>query len=189
MPTSTTADHERDGVDHLWPVAYPGLLLAPIDFVEEIADRLATRHIQDAVARHDTGPICDYLLSLVSLQGISDSVALGWDARHGGITWAAVDTFLRSRPSCPRLGSYWRFQGCGYRKGAGTCAEPDHQPCCPLPRTALRKGGLAVAAYSLALFIRDVCAGDFVAWLDASLAHADPGPGSATVPKGSGSPW
>ncbi len=179
MPTSATADHERDGVNHLWPVAYPALLLAPIDFVEEIADRLATRHIQDAVARHDTAPIFDWLMTLVSLQGISDAVALGWDARHGGITWAEVNSALVARPSCPRLRSFGRFQGCGYRRARGICAEPAHQGGCPLPRHALRKGGLAVAAYSLALFIRDICAGDFVAWLDASLTDADPGPGSA----------
>jgi len=64
------------------------------------------------------------------------------------------------------------------RKGRGTSAEPAHQQGCPLPRHALRKGNLNVAAYSLALFIRGVCAGDFVAWLDASLAYADPGLGS-----------
>jgi len=118
------------------------------------------------------------LLSLVSLQGISDAVAFGWDARHGGITWADVDASLRLGPSCRRLGSYWRFQSCGYRKGTDTCAEPDHQPRCPLPRHVLRKGGINAAAYSLALFIRDVCGGDLVAWLDASLAQADPGLGA-----------
>jgi len=73
------------------------------------------------------------------------------------------------------------IQGCGYRKGRETCAEPAHQQGCPLPRHALREGNLNVAAYGLALFIRDVCAGDFVAWLDASLAYADPGLGRPTI--------
>jgi hypothetical protein len=39
----------------------------------------------------------------------------------------------------------------------------------------LRKGALNQAAYSLFLFIRDVCEGDIVAWLDDQLAGADVG--------------
>jgi hypothetical protein len=67
------------------------------------------------------------------------------------------------------------FDRCSYRKGAGTCIEPAHQSRCPLPHHPLRKGNLNVAAYSLALFIRDVCDRDFVGWIDARLANADPG--------------
>ena len=169
---------DPDGLDHLQRVATPALLLAPHNFVEEISTRLAAAGIQAAVARHDSGPICDYVLSLLSLQGISDSVAFAWDARHGGVRLAEVDAALASRPSCPRLRSFGRFQGCGYRKGAGTCAEPDHLPRCPLPHHPLRKGALNVAAFALGLFVRDVCGGDLVSWLDASLAHADPGLGT-----------
>ena len=176
----TSAIHNNpSALEHLRQVAYPALALAPTDFVEEISARLAEAGIQDAVRRHDSGPMCDHVLALVSLQGISDSVAFGWDARHGGVKWAEVSAALRSRPSCPRLQSFWHLhrEGCGYRKGAGSCAEPAHQPRCPLPRHELRKGHLNVSAYSLTTFVRDVCAGDLVAWLDASLAQADPGPG------------
>lgn len=176
-PTRTTPDPA--GIDHLRRVALPALLMGPVGYLDEVAARLAAAGVQRAVAAHNTAPIYDWLMTLVSLQGISDAVALGWDARHGGITWAEVSAALDARPSCPRLRYHPRFVGCGYRKGTGTCSEPSHLPRCPLPRHPLRKGGLTVAAYSLALFIRDVCAGDFVAWLDASLAHADPGGGSA----------
>lgn len=169
---------DRAGLDHLLRVATPALILAPVDFVGEIAGRLAAAGVQDAVARHDSGPICDFVLSLVGLQGISDSVAFGWDERHGGVDLAEVDAALQTRPSCPRLRSFWRFRGCGNRKGAGTCAEPDYRPRCPVPRHPLRKGHLNVAAYSLILFVRDVCGGDIVSWLDATLARADPGLGS-----------
>jgi len=182
MPLATPnrlVEPDLAGVEHLRRVAYPALVSGPVDFLDEMAARLAAGGVQRAIARRDSAPIYDWLMTLVSLQGISDAVALGWDAQHGGITWAEVTSAFASRPSCPRLRSYGRFQGCGYRKGRGTCAEPAHQRGCPLPRHALRKGGLAVAAYSLALFFRDVCAGDFIAWLDASLAHADPGLGSA----------
>ncbi len=170
---------DRTGIEHLRRVAYPALVSGPVDFLDGIAARLTGAGVQRAVAERNTAPIYDWLMTIVALQGISDAVALGWDARHGGISWAEVSGALSARPSCPRLRSYGRFQGCGYRRGRGTCAELAHQRECPLPRHALRKGGLAVAAYSLALFIRDVRAGDFVAWLDASLAHADPGPDSA----------
>ena len=39
--------------------------------------------------------------------------------------------------------------------------------------------GTNQAAYSLFLFIRDVCGGDFVGWIDARLAAADRGHGAA----------
>lgn len=114
-------------------------------------------------------------MTLISLQGISDAVAFDYDARHGGVRYAEIEAALRAEPSCPRLRSYWHFDGCGYRKGAGTCAEPDHRPRCPLPTHPLRKGVLNQAAYSLFLFIRDVCGGDLVGWIDARLAGADLG--------------
>ncbi|WP_237480604.1 hypothetical protein [Lichenibacterium dinghuense] len=169
------------GLAHLARVVAPALHLAPTNFVEEIAARLAEAGVQDAVARHDPGPIYDWLIGLVALQGISDDVAFGWDERHGGARWAEVDGALRTRPSCPRLRSYWDFaadRGCGYRKGLGTCAEPGHLLRCPLPRPPLRKGGLNQSAFHLALFFRDVCGGDLVGWLDARLAEADLGRGA-----------
>jgi hypothetical protein len=131
--------------------------------------------IQDAVARHDTAPIFDWLVTLISLQGISDAVAFDYDARHGGVRYAEIEAALRVEPSCPRLRCHWSFDACGYRKGAGTCAEPDHLGGCPLPRRPLRKGVLNQATYSLFLFIRDVCGGDLVNWIDGRLRVADPG--------------
>ena len=44
-----------------------------------------------------------------------------------------------------------------------------------MPSHPLRKGSLNQAAYSLFLFIRDVCDGDLVTWIDQQLADADPG--------------
>jgi len=105
------------GIAHLRQVAYPALVSGPVGFLGEIAVRLAAAGVQCAVARRDSAPIYDWLMTLVSLQGISDQVALGWDAEHGGVTWAEVNRALDARPSCPRLRSWGRFQGCGYRKG------------------------------------------------------------------------
>lgn len=162
---------------HAIAVTRPALLLASPDYLHEIATQLRAEGIQDAVARHDTAALFDWLITMVSLQGISDSAALAFDAAHGGIRHSEIAVALASEPSCPRLRCYWTFEGCGYRKGTGACAEPAHRPRCPLPGHPLRKGNLNVAAYSLFLFVRDVCDGDFVGWMDGRLAGADPGLG------------
>ena len=95
-------------------------------------------------------------------------------ARHGSV---ALDDFGRDLASdplpCPRLASVEALRGCGYRKLARTCAEPGLLPACPLPRHPLRNGRLNRMAYGLALVLRDVCGGDLVGWLDATLAAAD----------------
>ena len=161
-------------------VTRPALLLAPPNFLEEIGDRLHEAGITEAVGRHDSGPIFEWLVSLFALQGISDRAAFAYADRHGGVTWREIEAALRASPACGRLKSYWHFDGCGYRKAANTCAEPQHIRRCPLPRHDLRKGGLNTNVYSLALFFRDVCGGDFVGWTDARLAAADPGRGVAS---------
>ena len=79
------------------------------------------------------------------------------------------------RPSCPKLRSYWHFQGCQYRKGSGNCAEPYHIEACPLPLAPLRNGNLNQLSYSLYLFIRDVAENDLVAWMDWQLKAAAEG--------------
>ncbi len=126
----------------------PALLLASPDFLDEIAGRLREAGIQDAVARHDSAPIFDWMAGLLALQGISDQAAFSFDAANGGISLAEIATGLAGEGLCPRLRSYWSFSECGYRKGTGLCAEPRHRPRCPLPRHPLRKGGLNQASYS-----------------------------------------
>jgi hypothetical protein len=76
----------------------------------------------------------------------------------------------------PKLRCYWAFESCGYRKGAGSCANQEHQPNCPLPQHDLRNGRLNQTAYSLFLFMRDLAGGDFVAWIDQRLADVAPAP-------------
>src|SRR5258708_37541670 len=75
--------------------------------------------------------------------------------------------------SCPKLRCYWSFADCGYRKGAGSCADVEHRPECPLPQHDLRNGRLNQTAYSLFLFLRDLADGDFVSWIDQRLAAVD----------------
>jgi hypothetical protein len=123
-----------------------------------------------AVDDHDTTGIFDWLMRILSFQGISDAVAAGYIDRHGNATWAEIDRALSTSPGCDKLQGYWAFTDCRYHKAFQTCAEPAHFGNCPLPRHLLRNGRLNQTAYSLFLFIRDIAGGDIVGWIDAQLA-------------------
>jgi hypothetical protein len=137
--------------------------------VSETRRRLAALGISDAIRHHETAALFDWLAEVVSFQGIADRVAHDYMQRHGAARWADIAAALAAGPSCPKLKSYWHFENCGYRKTASVCNEPLHFGCCPLPTLNLRNGRLNQTAYSLFLFLRDVAAGDYVAWLDARL--------------------
>jgi hypothetical protein len=128
---------------------------------------LSNRHC--AIKDHDTPALFGWLVEMLSYQGISDSVAAGYIEQHGNVRWADIAEELSRPPSCPKLGGYWRFTGCRYHKGSGTCAEPDHIDNCPLPRHPLRNGRLNQVAYSLFLFMRDIAESDFVGRIDSQL--------------------
>lgn len=138
--------------------------------VDDARVELAAVGVIEAVRKRDDGPIFDWLIGVLSLQGISDAVALGYIEGHEAIRLADIRRGLRRRMGCPKLRGYHAFFDCGYRKWKGTCAEPLHMPTCPLPRHDLRNGRLNRTAYSLALFFRDICHGDFVGWVDGQLA-------------------
>jgi len=138
-------------------------------FVDELRDGLEQAGVVAAVADHDDGPIFDWLIEAFSFQGIADAIAIGYIEDNGQASAAWLDRSLAARPSCPKLRSYWHFDGCRYHKGSGTCAEPEHVDHCPLPRLPLRNGRLNQTAYSLRLFMRDAAGGDFTGWLDRRL--------------------
>jgi hypothetical protein len=129
--------------------------------------------LRSAINRRDTPALFNWLIAALSYQGISDQVAFGYMERHGYVTWSNLERGLGQGVTCPKLESYWHFHGCRYDKISRTCAEPDHIQDCPLPSHDLRNGRLNQTAYSLFLFIRDVCDGDLVGWIDARLAEAD----------------
>ena len=168
-------DLSQEAWNHCLQVVRPALLLAPTRYLEDIRVRLSADGIQQAVARHDTATIFDWIIQLINRQGISNSAAIAFAASHGGARWQDVHAALADRPFCPKLKSWWHFEDCGYRKEAGSCSRADLLPLCPLPRVPARKGALNQAAFGLALFIRDVCDGDLVAWIDERLAQNDPG--------------
>jgi hypothetical protein len=171
---------QADNWDFFKRVVQPALDLASTTFLDDISANLSAASIQDAVARHDSGPIYEWLLSLFQLQGISDHAAFAFAEKHGKVRWVEIEAALASGPDCHRLESYWHFADCRYQKTARTCSEPHLLHRCPLPSHPLRNGRLNQAAYSLFLFIRDICDSDLVKWMNRRLADADPGPEDAS---------
>ena len=182
MATHAARNTKRRGRARDWRfvvrVTAPAVSAAPTSFLDDLRSAMAAEEFQDAVANRDSGPIFDWMQSLIQLQGISDAIASDYAERHGLARWRLLARAFRLRPECPKLRCYWSFANCGYRKASGCCSRPDHFYRCSLPTHPLRKGGLNQAAYSLFLFIRDVCAGDLVGWIDQRLEYADPGIGA-----------
>jgi hypothetical protein len=118
-------------------------------YIDDVRAELGDRGIVRAITGHDTQVLFDWLMEVLSFQGISDEVALGYMAEHGSVCWSDIADALSAGPSCPKLGGYWRFYDCRYHKGSHTCSEPAHIEGCPLPRHPLRNGRLNQMAYSL----------------------------------------
>jgi hypothetical protein len=97
-------------------------------------------------------------------------VASEYMHRHGTATWAQITKHLTTKPSCPRLKSYWHYDQCRYDKGSGSCSEPEHLGACPVPTHRLRNGRLNQTAYSFYLFTRDIAENDLVGWIDNQLS-------------------
>jgi hypothetical protein len=148
-------------------------LAGSASFVDDAHDNLVNEGVLGAIEGHNTPVLFDWMVYAFSFQGIADAVAADYLDRHGVLTWAAIAADLAAGPACPKLQSYWQFHDCGYRKGSGTCNEPELLSGCPLPKQPLRNGRLNQTAYSLFLFIRDIAHGDLVAWIDTQLVDAD----------------
>ena len=136
--------------------------------------------MDQAVLACATPAVFDWLLTTFSFQGISDRVARDYMDKHGTASWAELDAGLGASPSCPKLRSYWHYEGCRYDKGSFTCSEPDHIDACPVPRPRLRNGRLNQTAYSLFLFVQDLAGGDLIGWIDGQLKAAV-GPSSSAL--------
>jgi len=139
-------------------------LAGSLSFIDEIDDEFRKGGLDVAVKSHSTPPIFDWLIDVLSFQGISDRVARDYAARHGRATWSELHENLRSA-ECAKLRSYWQYSDCRYDKTSQTCAEPEHFDTCKLPRLRLRNGRLNQTAYSLFLFVRDIAGGDLVGWI------------------------
>jgi hypothetical protein len=163
----------RNGLEHLALVARPALLAAPKTFLADIRAIAAANGLQKAVALRDSKWIFQVLVRTMQYQGISDAAADSFSRKHGDASFDQIATSLSRERKCPLLRSYWDFCGCHYVKSAQTCSHPADMPTCVVPSLPLRKGILNQGAVSLFLFIRDVCDGDLVGWLDERLENAD----------------
>jgi hypothetical protein len=142
------------------------------DLISEARSSLSKSGVIGAVQERNTATIFDWLMEALSYQGVSDRVAEAYMEDHGVITHQAIANALAEEPSCPKLESYWQFSECGFRKNQRRCSRQDLIHSCPLPRHDLRNGILNQMAYSLFLFLRDICDGDFVDWIDRQLGQA-----------------
>ncbi|MEY9252335.1 hypothetical protein ABH989_006198 [Bradyrhizobium ottawaense] len=143
-----------------------------LSLLDEIDDEFRHAGLDQAVASGDTPPIFDWLLTAFSFQGVSDQAARSYMEKHGSASWVKMEASLQASPSCPKLRTYWEYEGCRYDKGSFTCAEPDHIDTCPVPRPRLRNGKLNQTAASFFLFVRDIADGDLVGWIDHQLDAA-----------------
>ena len=141
-------------------------IAAPRNYLAETREYLVNDGIVAAVANHDTPALFRWLMEIISHQGIADRIARDYLDRHGRVQWADVEQGLRRPDPCPKLATYWTFHGCGYRKSACSCAVPPRLPHCIVPALPMRNGRLAQSAVALYLFLRDVCGGDFIDWID-----------------------
>jgi hypothetical protein len=146
-------------------------------FVDDARAWLEAEGVRTAIRDRNTAVLFDWLMAILSYQGIADQVAEDFMNRHGNATWQVIANDLRRQPSCPKLASYWHFHDCRYSKSSYSCAEPSHLPHCPLPNHWLRNGRLNQTAFSLFLFIRDVAGSDLVGWIDRRLRTAAHHPG------------
>src|SRR3712207_772168 len=110
--------------EHLRAITRPALRLAPRSYLHDIRANLVRDGISDAVAFRDTPWILDCLIGAGQFQGISDTNAASYTAKHGIVGWEDIAIAVAGKPSCPRLQSFWHFAGCGYSKAKGACTEP-----------------------------------------------------------------
>jgi hypothetical protein len=147
-------------------------ITAPRNYLAETKKYSVNAGIVAAVANHDTPALYHWLMETISYQGIADRIARGYLDRHGHVQWADIENGLRRPDLCPKLETYWTFHGCGYRKSACTCAVPPRLPHCIVPALPMRNGRLAQSAVGLYLFLRDVCGGDCIGWIDDHLSRS-----------------
>lgn len=170
---ATTGDCEDWGLS--LAVVHPLLDLSDKHYLRTLRAPLGRAHVVEAVRDRQSPPVFEWMIDLFQYQGVSDATAKTFNDKHGSARFADLSSILSRPCTCSKLSSYWAFSACGYRKGQQSCARPHLLGDCPLPLHPARNGRLSQAAYSLHLFIRDVCTGDLIGWIDHRLDAADDG--------------
>lgn len=157
---------------HGHDIVRPILALAPRYFLRRLQAECRASGLTDAVARRDTAFLYRWLLEGFQYQGLSDAQAAAFVATHGLPAYEDIGQAAADADACPKLRSYWHFEGCGFRKDRWTCGNPRRLDRCHLAALPLRKGTLNQTAFSLFLFLRDICDDDIVGWIDHRLETA-----------------
>src|ERR1035437_10320242 len=99
-------------------------------FIDDARDNLVNEGVLGAIEAHNTPVLFDWMVRAFSFQGIADASAADCLDKHGAATWDAIAADLDDCPACPKLQGYWQLHDCGYRKGSGTCNQPDQFLAC-----------------------------------------------------------
>jgi hypothetical protein len=72
-------------------------LAGSASYLDELRSELRERGVIRAVRDHDTPALFDWLIEILSFQGISDAVASGYMDQHGTVRWAVQRQSHRRR--------------------------------------------------------------------------------------------
>ncbi len=115
--------------------------------------------------QHKSIKLYQYLLKSFLFAGGGDQSNLAYYAKQRyKPTYNRVKRAIKAA-QCPKLASFEAFKGCGYRKTTNKCHEPAFLGTCPLTRFDMKRGALNHMAFSLYFFLREVCGGDFYAYV------------------------
>ena len=148
-------------------------LAAPRRYVRNQRRSAQSDGLAAAVANHDSPALYYWLMDVFKYQGIADKIATAYCDRHGRVRWSDFAAAPATVAPCPKLSNYWTYHGCGFRKNARSCALPRNLTDCIVAGLPSRNGNLAQTAAALFLFLRDVCEGDLITWIDGLLSASD----------------
>jgi hypothetical protein len=80
---------------HAEAVVYPALVSMPETYVTELCVHVVEAGVTRAVAEHATAQIFDWMIPLIQLQGISDSIAFAYLEKHGQVRCGDIDAALQ----------------------------------------------------------------------------------------------
>jgi hypothetical protein len=69
-------------------------LAGSASYLDDLRADLRDRGVVRAVRDHDTPALFDWLIKILSFQGISDSVASEYIVRHGSVRWSDISAAL-----------------------------------------------------------------------------------------------
>src|SRR4051812_25195925 len=75
--------------------------------IEDGRITLAEHEVIEAISRHDSAPVFEWLVNGFAYQGISDRIAEDYMDRHGRIIWRDIASVMADPPNCPKLRCYW----------------------------------------------------------------------------------